>query len=150
MAFRKAPLNGIQANELFKGFTTQMIHSLPPAWDQLFLNFRAMGSYVELTAQIITVHGSSMDWTPPESVLPFLTKMRDSMYDWDQRAVWLSLRYHLVHPSKYSIEYNWGDREPDWDHVPPAEFFDEELELYPRDEDRLPEWWERRLDDVDA
>lgn len=144
MTFRKAPLNGVQANELFKGFTTQMIHSLPPAWDQLFLNFRAMGEYVELTAQVITVSGGSMDWTPPDSVPRFLTKLRGAMYNWDQGAVWTSLRYHLVHPDRYAVDYNWDD-EPDWDHVPPAEFFDQELEIHPRDEDELPEWFERRL-----
>jgi hypothetical protein len=146
MTSGRRPLNPEQANELWKGFTTQMIHSLPPAWDQLFLSFRAMGSYVELTAQIITVAGGSMNWAPPDSVLPFLMKMRDGMYDFDKGTAWISLRYHLVHPSRYTVEYNWGDREPDWNHVPPPEFFEQELEMYPRDEDELPEWFERRLD----
>lgn len=148
MKRRPAPLDGVQANELFKGFTTQMIHSLPAAWDQLFVTFRAMGDYVELSAQVITVLGGAVEWTPPEPALDFFVRLREAMYK-PGEGVWASVRYHLVHPSEYTVNYNWHD-EPDWDHVPPPEYFEQELEKYPRDEDELPEWFSRRLDEATA
>ncbi len=144
MALRRAPLTGVQANELLKGFTTRMIHSLPAEWDQLFVEFRAMGSYTELRAHVLTVLGGTVEWTLPDSELAFLRDLRDAMYK-PGEGTWNSVRYHLVHPGEYSVEYNWRE-EPDWVHPPPAEYFEQELEDRPRDEDELPEWFEQRLD----
>ncbi len=145
MPMPRMPLSGIQANELFKDFTTRMIHSLPPEWDQLFIDFRSVGEYVEMPARVITVLGGAIQWEPPGDTAPFLVKLRDAMYKPDE-GVWTSLRYHLVHPDRYSIQYNW-DREPDWDHVPPARFFEQELDRYPRSDEFMPDWLVDRLPD---
>ncbi|MEU3274217.1 hypothetical protein ABZ639_25535 [Saccharomonospora sp. NPDC006951] len=147
-ANNRVPLDGAGANELMKGFTTRMIHSLPSAWDQLFIDFRSVGTYVELSGRLITVLGGAIEWTPPGDEAVFLMKLRDAMYR-PYEGVWTSLRYHLVHPGRYSVEYDWKN-EPDWDHTPPPRFFAQEFDMYPRNEDDLPEWFERRLDEADA
>ncbi|MBN6035677.1 hypothetical protein [Amycolatopsis sp. 195334CR] len=124
------PLNAAQANQLLKEFTTWMVHSAPADWEQLFLTYRSVGDYVELTGQVITVVGSARSWTPPDGAVGFFADLRDGMAKPGEGA-WTTLRYHLAHPGGYSAEYDW-DGEPDWDHVPPAEFFRQERERYPR------------------
>lgn len=136
------PLNPQQVNELFQSFTTRMIHSLPPPWDQLFIDFRAMGDYSELDAQIISVTGGAVSWQAP-GAQEFFVDLRQDMYK-RRRGTWFSLKYHLVHPSRYTVEYNW-EQEPDWAHVPPPEFFGKELEKFPREEEHMPEWLTRRV-----
>jgi hypothetical protein len=135
------PLNPYQVNELLKDFTTRMIHSLPPPWHQLFIDFRAMGSYVELDAQIITVTGGAVAWEP--GALEFFLELRQDMFKRGE-GTWFSLKYHLVHPSRFEVRYNWR-QEPDWTHVPPPECFRQESEKFPRDEETVPEWLGRRL-----
>src|SRR3954454_1627470 len=93
------PLNGPQINELFKGFTTRMIHSLPAAWDQLFITFRAAGDFVEMPAHIITVLGGALEWNPPAGTAAFFAELREGMYK-PGEGTWFTARYHLIHPSR--------------------------------------------------
>jgi hypothetical protein len=118
-----------------------MIHSLPAEWDQLFITVRSVGGYLELPAQILTVLGGYVDWTPPPGTDEFFVSLRDAMARPGSGA-WTSLRYHLVHPGQYGAEYDW-DGEPDWDHVPPREFFVAEAAKYPREP--VPEWLRQRI-----
>lgn len=131
------PLNAAQANQLVKEFTARVVNSAPAGWDQLFLTFRAVGDYVELTGRVVTALGAAGPWTPPDGAAAFFADLRDSMAKPDEGA-WTTVRYHVVHPGGYSAEYDW-DGEPDWDHVPPAEFFRQEMERYPRTGERA-EW----------
>ncbi|MFD5090623.1 hypothetical protein ACFWMR_08485 [Amycolatopsis thailandensis] len=135
------PTSAAQANQLFKEFTTWMVHSVPSDYEQLFLVFRSVGDYVEISANVLTVMGTSTPWTPPSGVADFFVDLRDSMAQPGEGA-WTSVRYHMVHPGGYSTEYDW-DGEPAWDHVPPARFFAQELERYPRTGERA-EWLQRR------
>ncbi|GAA2816959.1 hypothetical protein [Saccharopolyspora taberi] len=132
----RVPLNPAQIDELLEGVTTQLIHTLPANWEQLFITFRSVGSYVEMPVQLINLMGQVQPWQPPDEVLGAFAGLRHGMYR-EGEGTWFSARYHLVHFAKVGVEYNWTD-EPDWDHTPPAEFFREELETYPRDE--VPEW----------
>lgn len=78
-------------------------------------------------------------------VVEFFLELKRNMHKPGKDA-WTSLRFHLIRDSsRYSAQYDW-DNEPDWDHVPPVELFARELELFPRDEDRVPAWLRRRLD----
>lgn len=141
MPMPRIPLNTEQAHELLKGFTTWMIHSVPADWDQLFLTFRSVGGYVELPAQVVTVLGGAVDWTPPSGAVEFFVDLRDCMARPGEGA-WTSLRYHLVHPGRYNAEYDWNG-EPDWDHAPAREFFAAEAEKYPRE--TIPDWLRQHL-----
>lgn len=138
------PFNPREEHEELLDFTTWMVQTLPTEWEQLFLTFRSVGDYVETPAQIITVFGGSGHLRVPDDVAGFFLDQKRHMHK-PGRAPWTSLRYRLTrHDSRYTAEYDWNN-EPDWDHVPPAEMFARELELFPRNEDSVPAWLRRRL-----
>lgn len=135
------PLTAEQAHERLKVLTTRLIHAMPPEWDQLFVDVRSVGGFVELPARLITVLGGAVDWTLPDGVAEFFVNLKADMARPGSGA-WTSVRYRLTHPSRYSAEYDW-DGEPDWDHVPAREFFVAEAEQFPREP--VPDWLDRRV-----
>jgi hypothetical protein len=135
------PLNMVMVGELLDGFRDHLLHRAPAEWQQLFIDFRSVGSYVETRAQVITVLGQAFAWEPPQAD-GFFAGLRRGMYKAGE-GTWTSVKFHLVVSGKYHAEYEWY-REPDWDHVPDQRFFREELELYPRDEATVPDWLRTR------
>lgn len=105
------PLTDEQAGERLKVLSTRLIHALPPEWDQLFVTVRSVGEDLELPAQLVTVHGETVDWTLPSGVAEFFATLRADMAR-PGSGTWTSLRYHLVHPSRYGVAYDW-DGTPD-------------------------------------
>jgi hypothetical protein len=139
----RRPLTMVESGNVMKDFTTWMVHSLPADWEQLFLTFRSVGTYTEVRGDVLTVLGASARWTPPAGAADYLLELKSAMYKMNEEA-WTSLRYHLVRPLRFTVDYDW-DHEPDWDHVPPAASFAEEIEEYPRDGANLPQWLRQRL-----
>src|SRR3954468_22835058 len=125
-------------NALLGSVTTLLIHRLPGDWSQVFLDFRALGRYVEPPVSGLNIFGQSVDWQLPDEALPFFLELRAGMYR-EGQGTWSSARYHLAHPNTFSVEYDWTD-EPKWTHRPPAEQFRRELELFPRAESEIADW----------
>lgn len=129
-------------NAILGSVTTLLVHRLPGDWSQLFLDFRAMGTYIETPVSVLNIFGQSLDWQLPEEALPFFLELREGMYR-EGVGTWFSARYHLAHPNVYSIKYNWTD-EPQWTHRPDERFYREELELHPRTDSEIPDWLRER------
>ncbi len=123
-------------NAILGSVTTLLVHRLPGDWSQLFLDFRAVGTYVEAPVSVLNIFGQSVDWALPDEALPFFLELRAGMYR-EGQGTWSSARFHLAHPNAYSVEYNWTE-EPRWTHRPSPEHFGEEPEMFPRDE--VPAW----------
>lgn len=131
------PLNQALVGEVVTAFRDHLIQRLPVDWQQLFVDFRSVGGYVEIRAQVMTVFGQMIEWEPPGAV-EFFTSLRGDMYK-PGEGTWTSVKFHLVVSGKFSAEYDWYD-EPDWDHRPDTRFFQEELRMYPREAEHVPGW----------
>ncbi|MFI9007331.1 TNT domain-containing protein [Actinosynnema sp. NPDC053489] len=129
-------------NAILGSVTTLLVQRLPGDWEQLWVDFRMVGGYLETQVSGLTMYGSSFDWELPAEALPFFAQLRDGMAR-PGRGTWFTLKFHLVHPDTYSAEFD-RDAEPDWTQPPPAEHYARELELYPRDEDAVPAWLRER------
>jgi hypothetical protein len=125
-------------NAILGSVTTLLVQRLPGDWEQLFVDFRMVGTHVETQVSGLTMYGSSFDWDLPPEALPFFVQLRDGMAIPDA-GTWFSLKFRLVHPDTYSAEFD-RDREPDWNQPPTPEHYAEELRLYPRDDDAIPAW----------
>ncbi|WP_367135036.1 TNT domain-containing protein [Saccharothrix sp. HUAS TT1] len=123
-------------NAILGSVTTLLVQRLPGDWEQLFVDFRMVGRYLETQVSGLTMFGSSFDWELPPEALPFFVQLRDGMARPGQ-GTWLSMKFHLVHPDTYSAEFD-RDNEPDWTQPPSPEYYAEELEVYPRDV--VPAW----------
>ncbi|RKT57636.1 TNT domain-containing protein [Saccharothrix australiensis] len=123
-------------NAILGSLTTLLVHRLPGDWEQLSVDFRAMGSHVEAEASGRTIFGGSFPWRLPDEALPFLVRLREGMARPGQ-GTWFAVRLHLEHPDTYSAVFD-RDREPDWTSPPAPERYEEELERHPRDP--APDW----------
>jgi hypothetical protein len=129
-------------NAILGSVTTLLVQRLPGDWEQLFVDFRMVGRYLETQVSGLTMYGSSFDWELPPEALPFFVQLRDGMAR-PGRGTWFTLKFHLVHPDTYSAEFD-RDGEPDWTQPPAPEHLAEELEIYPRDDDAIPAWLRER------
>lgn len=125
-------------NAILGSVTTLLVQRLPGDWEQLFVDFRMIGRHLETQVSGLTMYGSSFDWELPAEALPFFVQLRDGMAR-PGHGTWSSMKFHLVHPDTYSAEFD-RDHEPDWMQPPAPEHYAEELETYPRDDDRIPAW----------
>ncbi|QQQ75840.1 TNT domain-containing protein [Saccharothrix sp. 6-C] len=125
-------------NAILGSVTTLLVQRLPGDWEQLFVDFRMVGSHLETQVSGLTMYGSSFDWELPPEALPFFVQLRDGMAR-PGHGTWFTLKFHLVHPDTYSAEFD-RDAEPDWTRPPAERHYAEELELYPRDDDAIPAW----------
>ena len=57
-------------------------------------------------------------------------------------GTWFSSFFRMRQPGTYEVFYNW-DNEPRW--TADAESFAKEQELFPRSDERTPEWFRQRL-----
>jgi hypothetical protein len=135
-------LTAEEQNAILGSVTTLLVHRLPGDWEELLLDLRVMGGHVESAVSVLTVFGRSIDWDLPDEALPFFAQLRAGMYE-PERGTWFSARYHLVHPSRYSIAYE-RNAEPDWTCRPAQRSHLEELGLFPRTGDAIPEWLRER------
>ncbi|WP_158844596.1 TNT domain-containing protein [Saccharothrix deserti] len=129
-------------NAILGSVTTLLVQRLPGDWEQLFVDFRMMGRYLETQVSGLTMFGASFDWELPPEALPFFVQLRDGMAR-PGRGTWFSMKFHLVHPDTYSAEFD-RDNEPDWTQPPARQYYAEELETYPRDDDVIPAWLRER------
>ncbi len=135
------PLNMQLVAMVLDSYRDHLLHRLPSDWQQLFIDFRSVGEYVETRAQVLTVLGQSIEWEAPQSVTFFSELRRDMYTPW--QGTWTSVRFHLVVNGKYNAEYDW-DHEPDWDHRPDARAFQQELHMFPRSAEHVPAWLDAR------
>ncbi|MCE7000517.1 TNT domain-containing protein [Saccharothrix sp. S26] len=129
-------------NAILGSVTTLLVQRLPGDWEQLFVDFRMVGRYLETQVSGLTMYGSSFDWELPPEALPFFVQLRDGMAR-PGHGTWFTLKFHLVHPDTYSAEFD-RDGEPDWTQPPAPQHYAEELEIYPRDDDAVPAWLRER------
>ncbi|MGW4111949.1 TNT domain-containing protein [Actinosynnema sp. NPDC004786] len=125
-------------NAILGSVTTLLVQRLPGDWEQLSVDFRMVGRYLETEVSGLTMWGSSFDWELPPEALPFFVRLRDGMAR-PGRGTWFTMKFRLVHPDTYSAEFD-RDGEPDWTQPPGPEHLAEDLELYPRDDDAVPDW----------
>ncbi|KAA2264612.1 DUF4237 domain-containing protein [Solihabitans fulvus] len=138
MTAPQGPLHPEEQTELLRSLTVLFVHALPGDWGQLWVDFRSVGSHVELTGTVLNVFGHTDEWTPPDEAVAYFTRLRAGMYR-PGEGTWTSAKYHLAHPDTFSVDYDWKN-EPDFDLPVSQAYFREELATFPRAEENIPEW----------
>jgi hypothetical protein len=127
-----------QQQEVLDELAGLLVRSLPGDWNQLFVTYRSIGSFVEPEESVVTVAGGSVQWTLPAEAHSHFLRLRYGMYRPDA-GTWTTAKLHLVRPGRYGISYD-GDGEPDFRGPVAAKYYREELELFPRPDSRVPAW----------
>ncbi|QRP45281.1 glycohydrolase toxin TNT-related protein [Amycolatopsis sp. FDAARGOS 1241] len=135
-------LNATEQDTLVKQIGLALLRAAPRDWRKVTVEYRAVGRYHELTGDIRTEDGTAQDWVATHDIATLFGRLRAGMYR-DGRGTWFNARYQLDHPSSYNLEYN--REEPVWRLAPPPQAYQDELRMFPRTEENVPEWLIRRL-----
>ena len=135
-------LNATEQDTLVKQIGLALLRAAPRDWRKVTAEYRAVGRYHELAGQIVTEDGTVHEWLATHDIATLFGRLRGGMYR-DGRGTWFNARYQLDHPSSYNLEYNRD--EPVWNLVPPPQAYSDELRMFPRTEDNVPEWLIRRM-----
>ncbi|WP_326956010.1 TNT domain-containing protein [Amycolatopsis sp. NBC_01286] len=135
-------LNATEQDTLVKQIGLALLRAAPRDWRKVSAEYRAVGRYHELTGEIVTEDGTVHEWLATHDIATLFGRLRGGMYR-DGRGTWFNARYQLDHPSSYNLEYNRD--EPVWNLAPPPQAYSDELRMFPRTEENVPEWLIRRM-----
>ncbi|GAB1508616.1 TNT domain-containing protein [Actinophytocola sp. KF-1] len=135
-------LTPTEQDALVKQIGLAMLRVAPEDWEQLTVDYRAVGRYAESTGQVTYSDGGTEPWTMPADLQGLFARLRAGMYR-EGRGTWFNARYKLDHPSSYNLEYD--REEPNWELPPPPQAYPDDMRMFPRTDDNVPEWLRRRL-----
>ncbi|QWF79501.1 TNT domain-containing protein [Amycolatopsis sp. CA-230715] len=141
MAQPTTQLNATEQDTLVKQIGLALLRAAPRDWRRVTAQYRAVGRYHELTGEVATGDGQTHEWVATHDIATLFGKLRAGMYR-DGRGTWFNARYQLDHPSSYNLEYD--REEPEWDLAPPPQAYADELRMFPRSEENVPDWLLRR------
>lgn len=142
MATPTTQLNATEQDTLVKQIGLALLRAAPGDWRRVTTQYRAVGRYHELTGDILTEDGKVREWTATHDIASLFGRLRAGMYR-EGRGTWFNARYQLDHPSSYNLEYDRD--EPRWGLTPPPQAYTDELRMFPRAEENVPEWLMRRM-----
>ncbi|HEV2777814.1 MAG TPA: hypothetical protein VGX25_00280, partial [Actinophytocola sp.] len=134
-------LDPTEQDALVKQIGLAMLRAAPDDWDQITINYRAVGRYFEADGEIVYADERIAEWQVPAEITALFGRLRAGMYR-EGRGTWFNARYRLDHPSSYNLDYDRD--EPEWRHPPPPQAFADDLATFPRTDDNVPEWLLRR------
>lgn len=135
-------LTPTEQDALVKQIGLAMLRVAPEDWEQLTVDFRAVGRYSELSGEVVYSDEAVESWSLSPDLQGLFARLRAGMYR-EGRGTWFNARYRLDHPSSYNLEYD--REEPDWELPPPPQAYPDDMRLFPRNEENIPEWLARRL-----
>ncbi|ROS40281.1 uncharacterized protein DUF4237 [Amycolatopsis thermoflava] len=135
-------LNATEQDTLVKQIGLALLRAAPRDWRRVTATYRAVGRYHELSGEVLLEDGSAQEWMATHDIATLFGRLRAGMYR-EGRGTWFNARYQLDHPSSYNLEYDRD--EPRWDLMPPPQAYADELRMFPRSEDNVPEWLMRRM-----
>ncbi|MEV4317476.1 TNT domain-containing protein [Actinocrispum sp. NPDC049592] len=135
-------LDPTEQDTLVKQIGLALLRACPPEWEQVTVQYRAVGRYHEMTAELTAENEEARPWTVAPDIAGLFGRLRAGMYR-DGRGTWFNARYQLDRPSSYNLEYD--REEPRWNTPPPPPAYADELRMFQRDEENVPEWLSRRV-----
>lgn len=137
-------LDAAQQKEELDGITATLIGALPPGWQKLAIEFRAVGRNIDVAVGVTGPDGNQRVWDPPAEVWRAFQRLRGGMYV-ENEGTWFSARYTLEPPSRFAIQYN-HQNQPDFQPQPAPQEFATEQERFPRDAAYMPRWYRHGLE----
>ncbi len=132
------PPRGPRPRDLVSAIAWDMAASAPPGWRRLWLEYRAVGRYVEADFLVTDAEGATVPMSPPPRGVELLGRLRAGMYE-SGRGTW-SGAVITVDPGRTPRVDHLYDRQPRWRRQPPPGAFADELRLFPRSVERIPAW----------
>jgi Tuberculosis necrotizing toxin len=135
---RHAPLGLEEQRDLQRRIADLLVVRAPADREQIRVMFRAVGNHVELVGHILGIDGQLREWEPPREVVEFLQQLREGMYK-DGVGTWSSASVVVEYPIKTTVNFTFKE-DPRWRQAPPRAAVLDDLEMFPRTPDNVPDW----------
>jgi len=135
-------LSAPEQDTLVKQIGLALLRAAPRDWQRISANYRTVGRYHELDGEITLADGSVTEWVATHDIATLFGRLRAGMYR-EERGTWFNARYSLDAPASYNLEYD--REEPEWHLLPPNQAYSDELRMFPRTDENVPDWLMRRL-----
>ncbi|WP_436492288.1 glycohydrolase toxin TNT-related protein [Actinokineospora sp. HUAS TT18] len=135
-------LNPTEQDALVKQIGLALLRAAPADWHSISVEYRALGRYAEATGKLTRADESAEEFKVSPEIAVLFTRLRAGMYR-EGRGTWYNARYQLDQPSAYNLEYDRD--EPQWINPPPPPAYADDLRMFPREEQNVPEWLMRRM-----
>lgn len=143
VAAASAPVEEMTADELTVGLAQAVAAVLSPGWTHAAYRPAVIAGRSQDQLAVRFSNGTETVVEPPERARLLVPWLRHRMYQ-PGRGTWLSATFTLVSDGNMYPEFNYDD-EPDWGRPVSDDEYAEELKVYPRDTEHLPEWLAQRL-----
>ncbi|HEU5473930.1 MAG TPA: TNT domain-containing protein [Actinophytocola sp.] len=130
-------LDSTEQDALVKQIGLAVLRSAPEGWDQVTVYYRAVGRYFEADGEVVFADDEATEWQVPGEITGMFARLRAGMYR-DGRGTWYNAKYRLDHPSNYNLDYDRN--EPEWRVAPPPPAYADDLRMFPRSDDNVPDW----------
>lgn len=138
-------LNPTEQDTLVKQIGLALLRTAPGDWQRITAHYRTVGRYHELEGEVTLADGSQQQWVATQDIATLFNRLRAGMYR-EERGTWFNAHYQLDAPASYNLEYD--REEPRWRQLPPPQAYTDELRMFPRNEENIPEWLMDRLSGV--
>lgn len=141
---RPTPLGIEGQRDLTRRIADLLVLRAPADREQIRVMYRATGTHEEVVGHILGIDGQLREWEPPQELAEFYRQLRAGMYK-DGVGTWTAASTVVEYPIKTSIDYRDETR---WRQQPPRWAVLDELEMYPRTPDHVPNWMKTVLPDA--
>ncbi|WP_206790014.1 ferredoxin [Amycolatopsis sp. MtRt-6] len=137
------PLGPEQQQQLVNRIGHGLASLAPPGtWRQVRAEYRAAGRHIEADVVVTGQDGVPRAVQPPPELLQLLGTLRAGMYR-PGAGTWLGAVLTVDPGQGVGADFGF-DREPRWRRTPPPIGFQDELRLFPRADQQVPDWLRRR------
>lgn len=135
---RPAPLGFEEQRDLQRRIGDLLALRAPSDRDQIRVMYRASGNHEEMVGHILGIDGQLREWEPPRELLEFYRRMRAGMYR-EGAGTWSAASTVVEWPLKLSINFLFPE-DPRWRRPPTRNDILDELEMFPRSQENVPDW----------
>lgn len=135
---RPAPLGFEEQRDLQRRIADLLVLRAPADRDQIRVMYRAAGNHEEMVGHILGIDGRLREWEVPREAAEFFRRLRAGMYK-DGAGTWSSASTVVEYPIKTTMNFTFKE-DPHWRQPPPRTAVLDELEMFPRTPDNVPDW----------
>ncbi|MCP2261555.1 Protein of unknown function (DUF4237) [Streptoalloteichus tenebrarius] len=132
-----------EAEELTRRLMGAVGAEAPTDWAELRLVSRRVGRLAGDTAHVVRQRGGTTQFHPSPACADLVDQLRSVMHN-PRRGTWFTARITLVRGGEPTAAFD-RDREPDWESPVGPDVYREDLRVFPRAPEHVPEWLVRKV-----
>lgn len=135
---RPMPLAHHEQRDLTRSIADLLVARAPAERDQIRVLYRAAGNHEEVVTSALGIDGQLREWPAPPEVAELFRRLRAGTYAAGVGA-WSAVSTVIEWPDRTSMNYLYRE-DPLWRRPPPRTALLDELEMFPRSPEHVPDW----------